>query len=88
MSFSSTQADQIVTAVPATPYSIKEIADSVEYIYTDDGTTQTLYTAGVPSVSTPLTGNLIMNETSQLSGLTVVERTLYEVYDGILITNN
>ena len=72
----------------STPYSIKEIADGVTYIYTDDGSIQTLYTDGVPSVSAPIVGELYMTETSQISGLAVVERTLYEVYDGILITNN
>ncbi len=50
MSFRTVQADQVVTTVPVSDYSIREITSGVEIVYTNDGSPR-LYIDGVEQVS-------------------------------------
>ena len=82
MGFDANQASQIITAVPAAPWSVKEIADGVTYIWNSDSQ---LFIGGVEESYTPPTGNLVMEDDIQAKpSIAVVERTSYKVYQDII----
>ncbi|RLC28435.1 MAG: hypothetical protein DRH37_09530, partial [Deltaproteobacteria bacterium] len=87
MGFDATQASQIVIAVPSTAHSALEVIGGVNHLYTNDTVGGLHYYIGTveQAVPTEIVGFFDMNDVSEISGLAVSERELFEVYDGIKV---
>ncbi len=85
MYFDAVQANQQVIAVPLTAHSALEIIGGVNHLYTNDMVGGLHYYIGAveQAVPTEIIGFFNMNNVSEISGLAVSARELFEVYDGI-----